>query len=354
VEERGTVRIRLNSCLPFAAGASAILLAGLATSGPASATTGDTSGPSAVVIGDTLTIIGTTGPDQVDVALGTDPNTLNVILDGSTQTFDRSSFSNIAVTLRAGDDQFVEDTSPLINEPLTVRGGRGNDTISGGSGNDVLIGGPGNDTISGNAGDDTILGGPGSDIVSGGQGNDNVSLGDDSDTFLWDPGDASDVVDGGAGTDTLQFHGSNIGETMSLFANGSSAEFVRDVSAVEETMNNIEEFDLTTLGGPDQVTINDLTGTSIATVHVDLTGSDGMGDQQPDVVIVNGTDEADNIGVLESGDDVSVKGLSALTDVSGGESIDQLQIDGLGGNDSVNVAQTAPTPIGIHVDLGAS
>ena len=79
-----------------------------------------------------------------------------------------------------------------------------------------------------------------------------------------------------------------------------------------------------------------------------------MGDQQPDVVTVNGTDEPDNIGVLESSDSVAVKGLSALTDVSGGESTDQLQINGVGGNDSVNVSQTATTAIGIHVDLGAS
>lgn len=49
-----------------------------------------------------------------------------------------------------------------------------------------------------------------------------------------------------------------------------------------------------------------------------------------------------------------VKGLSALTDVSGGESADQLQINGLGGSDSVNLTQTATTAIGVHVDLGAS
>ena len=348
------MRTPLHSRLYLGIGASVIIVAGLTTSGPTSANTTDASGPSAVVIGDTLTINGTTGPDQVEVALGSDPNTLIVVLDGVPQTFDRSSFSKIAVTLRASDDRFTEDTSTLLDETLTVRGGRGNDTIAGGSGNDVLIGGPGNDTITGNAGNDIILGGPGSDVVSGGLGNDIVSLGDDADTFLWDPGDAGDVVDGGTGTDALQFHGSNIGETTSLSANGSSAVFARDVAAVDETMNNIEEFDLTTLGGPDQVAINDLTGTSITKVHVDLTGSDGMGDQQPDVVTVNGTDGADNIGVLEGGDDVAVNGLSALTDVSGGESIDQLQINGLGGNDSVNVTQTAATPIGVHVDLGAT
>jgi hypothetical protein len=348
------MRTTLHSPFCLTIAASTIIVAGLATVALASATTADTSGPSAVVTGDTLTINGTSGPDQIEVALGSDPSTLNVVLNGSTQSFDRSSFSKIAVTLGAGDDRFTEDTSTLIDETLTVHGGSGNDTISGGSGNDVLIGNVGNDMITGNAGDDTILGGLGSDVVSGGQGNDNVSLGDGPDTFLWNPGDASDVVDGGAGTDTLQFHGSNIGETMSLFANGPRAEFVRDVSAIDEDMNNIEEFDLTALGGPDQVTINDLTGTSIQKVHVDLAGSDGTGDQQPDVVAVNGTDEADSIGVLEGGDSVAVKGLSALIDVSDGESTDQLQIDGLGGNDSANVAQTATTPIGIHVDLGAS
>jgi hypothetical protein len=97
-----------------------------------------------------------------------------------------------------------------------------------------------------------------------------------------------------------------------------------------------------------------MTDTSIAKVHVDLTGSDGMGDQQPDVVTVNGTDKADSIGILENGNDLAVKGLHVLTDVSGGESADQLQINGLGGNDRVSVSQTATTPIGLHVDLGSS
>jgi hypothetical protein len=53
---------------------------------------------------------------------------------------------------------------------------------------------------------------------------------------------------------------------------------------------------------------------------------------------------------------VSVRGLwglSALIDVAGGESTDVLQINGLGGDDSVNVTQTATAPIGVHVDLGA-
>jgi hypothetical protein len=352
---RGAMRTRSrpHSRLHLGLGASAIVVTGLTIFGPASGATTDTSEPSAVVIGDTLKINGTSGPDQVQVALGSDPNTLNVDLDGSIQTFDRSTFSKIAVTLGAGDDQFAEDTSTLIDETLTVEGGGGNDDISGGSGNDALIGGPGNDTIAGNAGDDTIKGGTGNDVVTGGQGSDHVSLGDGTDMLIWEPGDGSDVVDGGPGTDALQFHGSNIGETMSLSASGSRAEFVRDVSAVDEDMNSIEDFDLSALGGPDQITINDLTGTSIRNVHVDLAGVDGMGDQQPDFVTVNGTNAADKIDVVEDGDDVAVKGLAAHTDVSGSESTDQLQIDGLGGDDDVNVSQTAATPVGIHVDLGA-
>ena len=164
------------------------------------------------------------------------------------------------------------------NAADTIDGGAGNDTIDGGGGNDVLLGGDGNDLLIGGAGNDILTGGRGNDTILGGSGNDLV---------IWNPGDGSDVVEGGSGTDTLQFNGSNVGENISLSANGSRATLFRDVGNVTMDLNSVEKIQIAALGGADHVTVNDLSGTGIKQVAVDLSAL-GAGDGQPDTVIVNG------------------------------------------------------------------
>ena len=178
---------------------------------------------SASVANDTLTITGTNRNDNITIALAAgDPNTLTVDLDNNgipDQHFDRSTFSAISVFLEGGDDQFaVMGTSP--DEPLTVDGGSGDDTITTGSANDVVFGGSGRDTINSGAGDDIIDAGSGDDFVVGGVGHDTAFLGSGRDTFVWNPGEGSDVVEGGDGTDALVFNGAAGAEQMSLSANG--------------------------------------------------------------------------------------------------------------------------------------
>ena len=191
-----------------------------------------------------------------------------VVVQGSEAAND-----NLVVNMNGGDDTFVGSNglAPLIS--LTVDGGAGNDTITGGDGNDVLIGGDGNDTIIGGRGNDTLIGGAGDD------------------TFVWNPGDGSDVVEGQGGYDTLQFNGSNANENIDLSANGSRLRLFRDVGNVTMDVNGVEQVNVVALGGADTLTVNDLSGTGVTDVNIDLaaTPGSGIGDGQADTVIVNGT-----------------------------------------------------------------
>ena len=119
-------------------------------------------------------------------------------------------------------------------------------------------------------GADTLIGGAGNDTVTGGQGNDFAVLGDGNDTFVWNPGDGSDIVEGGAGTDTLVFNGANIGENIDISANGGRVRLSRDVGNVTMDLNSVEHIQLNALGGADTVTVNDLTGTGVTQVAIDL------------------------------------------------------------------------------------
>ena len=134
----------------------------------------------------------------------------------------------------------------------------------------VIDGGAGNDTITGSHGADTLIGGAGNDTVTGGQGNDSADLGDGNDTFIWNPGDGSDIVEGGAGTDTLVFNGANVGESIDISANGGRALLTRDIGIVTMDLNSVEHIQLNALGGADTITVNDLTGTGVTQVAIDL------------------------------------------------------------------------------------
>jgi Ca2+-binding RTX toxin-like protein len=245
-------------------------------------------------------------------------------------------------------------------ENLVVHAGGGDDTITAGNGLSNLIsltldGGDGNDIITGGDGNDLLIGGAGNDIVTGGRGNDNAQLGSGDDTFIWNPGDGSDTVDGGSGTDTLLFNGANVAENINISANGSHVRFTRDVANIVMDLNSIEQIDFTARGGADNITVGDLTGTGVKQVSIDLSGNpgSGQGDGAADQVTVNGPDKAEKITVSGNGTTVSVTGMPELVTIAGAEAIDNLTIQALGGNDTIDASALAAGVIGLTIDGGA-
>jgi Ca2+-binding RTX toxin-like protein len=244
----------------------------------------------------------------------------------------------------------------FVSSTVTATGGarpsNAADTIDGGAGNDTIDGGGGNDTLLGGDGNDTLIGGSGNDTVTGGRGNDVAVLGSGNDTFIWNPGDGSDVVDGGSGTDTLVFNGANVSENMSISANGSHASLFRDVGNVTMDLNSVEKIQIAALGGADNITVNDLTGTGVKQVAINLS-LQGVGDGQADTVTVDGTSGNDHINIVSNGTSVVVSGLPAQVTVDGAEANnDRLVIAGLDGNDTINASGLTPGQINLTIDGG--
>ena len=138
---------------------------------------------------------------------------------------------------------------------------------------------------------------------------------------------------------------------MSLSANGPHAVFLRDVAAIRMDLDDVERVDVAALGGADAVTVNNLAGTDVRAVNLDLSAA-GVGDGQLDAITVNGTNRADKIHVSAGHGVVAVSGLRATTHIAGSEPTDQLQINSLGGNDRVRVSDAARALIAVAVDLG--
>ena len=156
---------------------------------------------------------------------------------------------------------------------------------------------PGNDRSSSGNGADLLLGGDGNDFIDGNQGTDSAFLGAGNDVFKWDPGDGSDIVEGQSDQDELLFNGSNASENIAIDPIGGRTRFLRDVAAITMDLNDVETVTYNALGGADNISIVDLTGTETTRVNVNLAASGGGGDGQLDQVTVNATSGADTFGV---------------------------------------------------------
>ncbi len=313
---------------------------------------------SAAIVGRTLSIVGSGGADNIVVSIpAADPNTLVVafLSTGTEQAFARGAIDAIDASLLGGDDAFFATGVPMA-KPSRIDGGGGADRIVGTAGDDVILGQGGNDSIDSGPGTDAILGGGGDDFTVGGLGHDTASLVGGDDTFLWNPGDGSDDVDGGGGRDTLLFNGAGAGEIMSLSPVGERAVFLRNLGGIVMNNDNVEVLDLNALGGADQITVNDMTGTDMDEADIDLsaTGNGGAGDGAADVVTVNGSNGDDLVNVVGNGTQVDVSGLQPETRIAGSEvALDLLQVKTLDGNDRVTVDPSATALIGVTTDLGA-
>jgi hypothetical protein len=321
---------------------------------------------------DTITVNDLTGTDvtQVNLDLAAPPG--SGVGDGQADTIivNGTAQADTIQIAGTGSSYSVSGLSAIVNvqgseganDQLVVNALGGDDSISAaglpaGVVQLTIDGGAGNDTIIGSQGADMLIGGDGNDLITGGKGNDTALLGAGDDTFVWNPGDGSDVVEGQGGVDTLQFNGANINENIDLSANGSRLRLFRDVGTVVMDVDGVEQVNVAALGGADTITVNDLSGTAVTNVNIDLANppGTGAGDGQTDNVIVNGTARGDIVQITAGGNptSIAVRGLVSQVNITGAEGAnDHLTVKTLGGNDAVNSSGLPANLIGLTVDLG--
>ncbi|WP_352152395.1 MULTISPECIES: M91 family zinc metallopeptidase [unclassified Pseudomonas] len=144
--------------------------------------------------------------DTLYVGKGPDGH-LNLQINGKAYAFDsidpQGQPINLQINTRGGNDRVT--ISPDVNNPATIDGGDGDDTLTAGGGKTRLLGGAGNDTLrlgsntgyaEGNDGDDTLIGGSGNAVMYGNNGNDQLYAGAG-------PVSKQSYLDGGSGDDRL-------------------------------------------------------------------------------------------------------------------------------------------------------
>ena len=244
-------------------------------------------------------------------------------------SLNRAEFDAVEVDAGGGDDEVrLQSVGGITDEPITVNGAAGNDTLTGSAGTDTLIGGSGNDTVSGAFA---------ADVEKGGAGND---------TFVWNPGDRDDVVDGEAGTDGLAFNGSNIGENLDVSANGARVRVFRNIATVNLDVGGVERLAFDARGGTDVVVVNDTAGTDLQQTEADFGYLDGVVDQ----VIARGDDGDDAVTVSGAG---VVTGLGGdIGAVNGEPGVDTVNVATLGGADTITGGLGLASPLEVNADGG--
>ena len=100
-------------------------------------------------------------------------------------------------------------------------------------------------------------------------------------------------------------------------------------------MNDVETLNFRALGGADTITVNDMSGTDVTRVGIDLGGANGGGDGAADTIIINATSGDDVVLVTGANGTISILGLSAEIDIFNFEANDRIIINGLGGDDVI-------------------
>src|SRR5215207_4020618 len=259
--------------------------------GDLAGTIGGTAGDGAA---DNVIVNGTSGADVIDVVgAGTAASVLGLAAQVNITNAEGANDA-LAIDTLGGDDDVTATTLPAGVIKLTIDGGAGGDEILGSQGADTLRGG-GNDTL-----------------------------------------------EGQDGSDKMDFFGANIAENIDIAANGGRVLFSRNVAGVLMDLDDVETIDVRALGGADNVSVGDLSGTDVTRIDSDLRGPNGGGDGAADTVTVNGTQGADAFGAAGDAGGVSVLGLHTAVNVSFQEHAnDRLTLNGQGGDDAINASALA-------------
>jgi hypothetical protein len=133
----------------------------------------------------------------------------------------------------------------------------------------------------------------------------------------------------------MLFNGAAANETVTMTANGRRLTFFRTPGNVTMDTRGVETVDFNALGGTDNVTVGDLSGTDVRRTNLDLAGARSA--SGGDNVVVNGTNGDDRIHVNGNGSGADVTGLATAVSVKHADPTDRLSINTLEGTDNVLV-----------------
>ncbi len=242
--------------------------------------------------------------------------------------------------LYGGDDNDFLDGG---NHADVMYGEDGDDWLQGGPGDDRMFGEVGDDWLLGNAGDDELTGGVGSDYVLGGANDDTINwtFGQPVDFFVTGGGDLQSVTASDGGQDTFVITAPSTDDAITITAvsragslqatnpTGSNTTLYQlpdgiqiDVNSSALYVTDIEGLNVNAGAGADVITVNDLKGSLVSDITLDVGVASGTTSIQRDLlkpILVEPSLASGSLSYILRG---SVRSADIWTIFLGGESYD--------------------------------
>jgi Ca2+-binding RTX toxin-like protein len=153
----------------------------------------------------------------------------------------------------------------------------------------------------------------------------------------------------------MVFNGAGGDETMDVSANGGRVRFFRAPGNIIMDTDDVERIDVNALGGADAIIVNDMTGTDLVELNLDLASSIGgaTSDTAADQIIVNATASNDAVSIAGDSNSLSIIGLATRVNILHSDpTLDRLDVKGLAGDDAITADGLAASSIGLTLDGG--
>lgn len=178
------------------------------------------------------------------------------------------------IVFEGGDTDDTVNFNKTLELETYVDTGAGDDRVFGAKGDDTVFGGDGDDQINGRKGNDTIDGGAGDDRLDGDLGDDTIDGGAGDDVINWDVREGNDVIDGGDGDDVFTV-GSIFDTAAHVSAQGDDVLIASNADYKTATLSNIETIEFKRSYGNVDVTVGDLSGSTMEDSRIILHDGDG-------------------------------------------------------------------------------
>jgi Ca2+-binding RTX toxin-like protein len=126
------------------------------------------------------------------------------------------------------------------------------------------------------------------------------------------------------------------------------------VASVTMNLDQMESIEFNAAGGTDNIVFNDMSGTDLVEVTVDLAGTIGSDtpDNVADTITITGTQGDDVIQLVAVDGDLMVFGLATWFVIENFDANDTVRINGLDGDDVIEASGVTVTNLNLHLDGG--